>query len=395
MFTGGVHEPAAAVPTPTTADPADATSSPAPATGVAPVLVIAGAASLGAGLVHAAAAGTHAGADTLVRLFAVTAALQVGWAAGLAWVAWAALAAVRPVRAVLWIGVLLNGGAAVAWALSRTQGLPWPAELEVVEEVGTQDLIAAILGGAAGAGALLAAVRPWARRPARRPLSGVAVLAGAAALVLAVPGMSAAHSHGPSHEHGHDDVAGEHTHGAATADGPVISLDDERVSEAQRAAAQALIDDTRSGMAPYPDVAAVEAAGYLSIGDGRTGHEHFVNYEYLVDGIELDPARIESVVFSVAADGTRAPVSAMYILSPGKGMDDVPAVAGELTTWHDHQNLCWEGARVVGTTDDTGTCVRGTFRGTPPMLHVWVVDNPCGPFAGLEGHGEDCSHSHD
>ena len=44
----------------------------------------------------------------------------------------------------------------------------------------------------------------------------------------------------------------------------------------------------------------------------------------------------------------------MYILGFGKTMADVPDVAGELTTWHDHQNLCWEGIRVVGTTDATG-----------------------------------------
>jgi hypothetical protein len=84
----------------------------------------------------------------------------------------------------------------------------------------------------------------------------------------------------------------------------------------------------------------------------------------------------------------------MYILVPGQAMTDVPDIAGELTTWHDHQNLCWEGARVVGTTDDTGSCQRGVFRGTPPMLHVWLVPNPCGPFAGLEGHGEGCAHGH-
>jgi hypothetical protein len=32
------------------------------------------------------------------------------------------------------------------------------------------------------------------------------------------------------------------------------------------------------------------------------------------------------------------------------------------------------------------------------MLHVWVVENECGPFAGIEGgagsHGETCEHAH-
>jgi hypothetical protein len=31
----------------------------------------------------------------------------------------------------------------------------------------------------------------------------------------------------------------------------------------------------------------------------------------------------------------------------------------------------------------------------PPMLHVWITDHPCGPFAGLEGHGGSCVQDHD
>jgi hypothetical protein len=51
---------------------------------------------------------------------------------------------------------------------------------------------------------------------------------------------------------------------------------------------------------------------------------------------------------------------------------------------------------VVATLDAEGNCARGTFRPTAPMLHVWMTDNPCGPFAGLEGsHGSGCSHDHD
>jgi hypothetical protein len=79
-------------------------------------------------------------------------------------------------------------------------------------------------------------------------------------------------------------------------------------------------------------------------------------------------------------------------------MEDVPDIAGSLTQWHDHRNLCWQGLRVVATTPD-GTqagCPAGTeLRLTPPMLHVWVVPNECGPFAGLEGHDSgNCNHTH-
>jgi hypothetical protein len=378
---------------------------------VSSTVLVAAAGSLGAGLVHAAAAGTHAGADTLVRLFAVTAAVQV---------AWAALAVARASRPVLALGVLLNGAAVVAWALSRTRGLPWPAELEVVEEAGTQDRIAAALGAVAALGALAALVRPsLAVRRAATGVSGGAVLAGAAVLALAVPGMAASHTHGASHEHGHADGAVAADHGDEDADhaagahaegddhahdaegassgssGPIISLTDARVTDDQRAAAQQLIDDTQAGMARFSDVESVQAAGYISIGDGVTGYEHFINVGYIADDVQLDPEKIESIVFTVAPDGTRTLASAMYILQFGKTMDDVPEIAGELTSWHDHQNLCWEGARVVGTTDATGSCQRGTFRATPPMLHVWMTEHPCGPFAGIEGsHGSGCAHDH-
>jgi hypothetical protein len=184
-------------------------------------------------------------------------------------------------------------------------------------------------------------------------------------------------------------------------DGPIISIDDPRLTAAQRAAAQRLMDRTRVGMTGLTSVAAVEAAGYRSIGDSGTGYEHFVNWTFYNDGVEMDRDRIESVVFQVAPDGTRTMVSAMYILRSGKTMADAPDIAGELTMWHDHQNLCWDTSggnpRVVGTTGPDGRCARGVFIATPPMLHVWMVPNECGPFAGIEGsHGATpgCGHTH-
>ena len=119
-----------------------------------------------------------------------------------------------------------------------------------------------------------------------------------------------------------------------------------------------------------------------------------MNYRYLVDGTDVDPDRVESMVFKVEPDGTEKLASAMYILSPGKTMADVPDIAGSLTTWHDHQNLCWEGVRVVALTDANGNCPVGVFRATPPMLHVWMIDHDCGPFAGIDGLHGTCKHSH-
>lgn len=372
----------------------------------AAALLLAAAASAGAGLVHAAAAGTHSEDGQLTWLFSLTALVQVAWAA------WAAAGALReePSRGALRrpavVGVVLGLLAVAAWTLSRTSGLPVLDVLSEREAVGLQDATAAALGGASSllAGLSLRRVRPRERgrlRPAPTAAAAVALLA------LAVPGVAATHEHGGAahgggaagHEHGEPPAEGVATDGSSHdhhgQEGPITSLDDPRVTGEQRAAAQQLIDDTIDGMARFSTVESVQAAGYVTIGDGVTGWEHYIHVGHIADGVELDPDRIESVVFKVHPDGTRQLASAMYILDFGKTMDDVPDVAGELTTWHDHQDLCWIGVRVVATTDARGNCPRGVFRGTSPMLHVWMLPHPCGPFAGIEGsHGSGCGHEH-
>ena len=67
------------------------------------------------------------------------------------------------------------------------------------------------------------------------------------------------------------------------------------------------------------------------------------------DGRELDPHAIESIVLQHMPDGTKKVASAMYILNPGRTLADAPDIAGTLTPWHDHQNLCWDDAgHIVG-----------------------------------------------
>ena len=222
-------------------------------------------------------------------------------------------------------------------------------------------------------------------------------------------GDSAPHPHVPTTGggggHGHPSAPGtphspsepSHPHppadpGDPTPTGPIISLDDPRVTTLQRQIATEMIAEVEAALAGKT-VESIKAAGYSWIGDGGGGgYQHYVNWTYYVDGIELDPSRIESIVVQ---NGQL--VSGMYILNPGKTMADVPALAGELTTWHDHQNLCFDLTRnppmLVGLAVD-GVCAHGTLTPTPPMLHVWLVPHPCGPFAGIETHGGTCGHEH-
>ncbi|HEX2043179.1 MAG TPA: hypothetical protein VHF24_11140 [Acidimicrobiales bacterium] len=345
----------------------------APAQGGRPsgAAVLAAALSVGAGLIHAVAAGAHGGDATMVLLFAACAVAQV--AVGAAAVAGKGRAALVSLAAV-------NLGAAAAWVASRTTGLPAVPGLRDAEAVGRQDLTAALMAAAAAAAALAALVTAQRRPATRRVLSPVWALA----VVPTLLGMTAGHVH---HE-----AEGLAAH-------PIfVGADASHASEAQLVRAKELIERTRQVVhRTFPDVDSLIRAGYRSIGDGFpvTPYEHFIQPDYLHDGRELDPERIESIVLQGIGDSTRI-VSSMYILERGKTMADVPDIAGELTTWHDHENLCW---------DETGTYLKGfikfgrcfpsgELKPTPPMLHVWLQEHECGPFAGLEGHGGGCDHDH-
>jgi hypothetical protein len=362
--------------------------------------------AIGAGLVHASAAGTHAGDTTLVWMFAVTAVVQV--AAGAAILG-------SPSRRNLLMGGVVNLATLTAWMTSRAVGLPLIDSLAGREAVGPQDLTAALLA-AAGVLATVVALRPAIPSASARRVLWLPAFA----VLPAVVGMAAPHAHDASHDHAHGteeaaearhDDTSEHAHderdtGAHAADPVLVGADTSQASDVELAAAVELIDVTRTALDPTVTGTAVvstadaQAAGYVWIGDGRRpgGFQHYVNPSFLADGHVLDPERIESLVFENTTDGPTL-VSAMYILERGATMADVPDVAGDLTVWHDHQNLCWDetGTRLAGISTDGVTCrPGGELRGTAPMLHVWLTDQSCGPFAGIEGHGStDCAdHGH-
>jgi len=290
--------------------------------------------------------------------------------------------------------VAIDAGVALAWAVSRTAGLPLLDGLSGREAVGAGDLATTVAEVLAVAAARAAVRQP---APARRRLSPVVVLA-VMPLLLGTAAPSP-HGHGEAAA-GHSRAGDDHGHAPASAlasDPLFAGADTSHASAAELAAARRLIESTRAAVGErFPDQASLIAAGYRSIGDGRvTPYDHLIKPEYLADGRELDPDRVESVVLERTPAGWRV-ASAMFILEEGKTMADVPFVAGNLTVWHDHQNLCWDrsGLRLAGLLVNGKCFPGGTLRPTPPMLHVWLADHPCGPFAGIEGHGGGCAHGH-
>jgi hypothetical protein len=180
------------------------------------------------------------------------------------------------------------------------------------------------------------------------------------------------------------------------------------VSPEQQASAEALVTDTIIELPRFADPADAAAAGYRSAGDAFTGHEHFINWPLLSDGRILDAEHPESLVYRVGPGGRRTLVAAMYMLEPGSTLDTVPDVGGPLVQWHVHRDLCWSGEenawRVTSVTPPQLDCPTGSSRRAEvPMVHVWTVAHPCGPFAALEGvsggqvgDGEEvlCDHAH-
>ena len=111
------------------------------------------------------------------------------------------------------------------------------------------------------------------------------------------------------------------------------------------------------------------------------------------DDLMLDPSQPESLVYTVDGD-KRILAGVMFIASP-RPTDDPSLTdwAGPLMTWHNHGNLCWdlvEGTlKVIGVVNETTGKCEGGFNagGDVPMVHVWILPHPCGPFAALEGQG--------
>jgi hypothetical protein len=165
------------------------------------------------------------------------------------------------------------------------------------------------------------------------------------------------------------------------------------VTLAQQAAAEALVRDTLRNLPRFADQSAAYAAGYRTIGDAFTGDEHWVNWAYVADRHIFDSMRPESLVYNTRVPGHPVLEAAMYMLAPGSRFTDIPALfQSPLTQFHVHNNICFAQTSdplqkvFAGLTDSNGICPPGTtLAGNVPMLHVWIVKNPCGPFAALSG----------
>ncbi len=376
--------------------------------------------SLAAGFLHAAVVNPHRGHGIAAGVFTALAVVQV---------AWAGLVMIKPTRLVLALGAVINAAVVGGYLISRTTGIGFMSGFEDKEPVAFTDAVTTGLELALVIGAvLLLRTTPDPSRQVRRlSTAGLAAMSLAVAF-LAVPAAAGApttHAHsggdteaaggrshgggsgGSDHHGGGEQAAGHHAGGHTDPEA--------NVTPEQRAAAERLLADVKDGLWQWNDPAKVHEVGFRTIGDSVTGTEHLVNWRWIVDDKVLDPNRPESLVFRPTPEG-RVLEAAMFMVPPGTADEDLPDVGGTLTQWHIHDNLCMSPERmsdgapqrtVAGLTNDEGGCDRGEKLPNAQMLHVWVVDHPCGPFSSLEGVGAgqavketqdpnadpDCDHS--
>jgi hypothetical protein len=156
---------------------------------------------------------------------------------------------------------------------------------------------------------------------------------------------------------------------------------------AQQKAAVDLVNQTVAAVAPYKDLDAARAAGYVPVTPTGQRVVHYLNYSIARQGGGPDPSRVPALVYVNTPHG--AVLSAAMYLAIGPEAHQPPQPGGCLTQWHLHRNLCFSNQKVVGT-NTQGSCAAGSVNETTmPMMHVWMTPIPGGPLApDAEGRAE-------
>jgi hypothetical protein len=179
--------------------------------------------------------------------------------------------------------------------------------------------------------------------------------------------------------------SGAHQNPAAT-DGHAASM--APVTAAQLQAATSLYQDTKAAVQKYRDLKAAIRAGYQPMEPTDLEIVHYINWQYMTQADILKPQHVQSLIYYNGAHGPIL-IGAMYLMpswgSPG------PQIGGALTSWHHHDGLCVDkqsrlvvaaqGSAFFDKESWSRSCPPGTTKwDTPDMLHVWLIDNPNGPF---------------
>jgi hypothetical protein len=162
--------------------------------------------------------------------------------------------------------------------------------------------------------------------------------------------------------------------------GAVLQATNDVPTPQQESAAAQLYAVTRNAIAPYEDWRKAWAAGYRPGGPANMPSTHWMNDAYTKAGYVMDPNRPQGLVY---ANTRRGPVLLGAMFQMQHIGQFGPDPGGPLTAWHQHENICITPLGFeFSLMTPFAVCPFGAIDiSVPPMLHVWIVDNPSGPFA--------------
>jgi len=148
----------------------------------------------------------------------------------------------------------------------------------------------------------------------------------------------------------------------------------------QQAAATQLYEETVAAIEPYKDWRNAWAAGYRPGGSQTMPSTHWMNQANLKRGLVMNPEHPQGLVYANTHHGPVL-LGAMFQMPRIGQFGPDP---GPITAWHQHENICFTPFGLeFSLLTPYATCPIGAIDvSAPPMLHVWIVDNPKGgPFA--------------
>ena len=162
--------------------------------------------------------------------------------------------------------------------------------------------------------------------------------------------------------------------------GAVLQSTNPVATQAQWDAANALYRETKAAIAPYADWHKAWAAGYRPGGPDNQPSTHWMNQRYVDARYVMDPQHPQGLVY---ANSKHGPVLLGAMFEMKKIGQFGPDPGGPVTAWHQHENICFTPFGFeFSLLTPTATCPLGAISiSAPPMLHVWIVNNPSGPFA--------------
>ena len=162
--------------------------------------------------------------------------------------------------------------------------------------------------------------------------------------------------------------------------GAVLQSTNEVPTAEQQAAAARLYAETATAIARYQDWRVAWAAGYRPGTTAGMPSTHWMNDGYVKAGYVMDPNHPQGLVYANTKHG---PVLLGAMFQMQHIGEFGPDPGGPVTAWHQHENICITpfGLEFSLMTPFASCPVGAIDISVPPMLHVWIVDNPSGPFA--------------